>query len=53
MELITLPPEVTSALIYWGPGAESLIEASDAWQRLGADLEDSVRAYASGVVFSD
>jgi len=42
-----LPPEVTSALIHSGPGAESLIEASDAWLRLGADLEDSARSYAS------
>jgi len=46
MEFITLPPEFTSALIHSGPGAGSLIEASDAWQRLGTDLEDSIRAYA-------
>ncbi len=46
MEFITLPPEFTSALIHSGPGAGSLIEASDAWQRLGTDLEFSVGAYA-------
>jgi PPE-repeat protein len=40
MEFTTLPPEVTSALIHAGPGAESLIEASTAWQRLGTSLED-------------
>ncbi len=41
MEFITLPPEVTSALIHSGPGAESLIEASGAWQRLATNLEES------------
>jgi PPE-repeat protein len=41
MEFTALPPEVTSALIHSGPGAESLIEASGAWQRLGASLEES------------
>ena len=45
MEFITLPPEVTSALIHSGPGAESLIAASYAWQRLGSDLEETARAY--------
>ncbi|OBA78196.1 hypothetical protein A9W99_25120 [Mycobacterium sp. 1164966.3] len=44
MEFTSLPPEVTSALIHSGPGAESLIEASGAWQRLGADLEDAARS---------
>jgi PPE-repeat protein len=42
-----LPPEVTSALIHTGPGAESLIEASEAWQQLGTDLEDSAETYAA------
>jgi len=41
MEFTTLPPEVISALIHAGPGAQSLIEASDAWQRLGTNLEES------------
>jgi PPE-repeat protein len=41
MEFTALPPEVTSALIHSGPGADSLIEASGAWQRLGASLEES------------
>jgi PPE-repeat protein len=47
MDFISLPPEVTSALIHSGPGAESLIEASDAWQQLGAGLEDTAPIYAS------
>ena len=41
MEFTALPPEVTSALIHSGPGAESLIEASNAWQRLGTSVEES------------
>ncbi|MDT5351354.1 MAG: hypothetical protein QOH91_4641 [Mycobacterium sp.] len=49
MEFITLPPEITSALIHLGPGAESLIDASNAWQRLGLGLEESVPIYASAV----
>ncbi|BBZ37769.1 PPE family protein [Mycobacterium conspicuum] len=41
MEFTALPPEVTSALIHAGPGPESLVEASVAWQRLGTSLEES------------
>jgi PPE-repeat protein len=49
MDFVTLPPEVTSALIHSGPGPGSLIEASGAWQRLGSGLEESVPTYASVV----
>jgi PPE-repeat protein len=49
MEFITLPPEVTSALIHSGPGAESLIAASAAWQQLGTTLEDSAESYGSAL----
>lgn len=41
MDFSALPPEVISARIHAGPGAESLIEASGAWQRLGTSLEES------------
>jgi PPE-repeat protein len=51
MEFSTLPPEITSALIHSGPGAESLIEASGAWQRLGTNLDDSAGIY-TGVLSS-
>lgn len=47
MEFTALPPEVTSALIHAGPGAESLIEASGAWRRLGTDLEETAGAYTA------
>ncbi len=47
MEFTTLPPEITSALIHSGPGAESLIAASAAWQQLGTTLEDSAESYAN------
>ena len=41
MDFSAFPPEVISARIHAGPGAGSLIEASGAWQRLGASLEES------------
>ncbi len=47
MEFTALPPEVTSALIHSGPGADSLIEASGAWQRLGTSLEESAATNAA------
>lgn len=49
MDFVAMPPEVTSALIHSGPGAGSLLDASVAWQRLGAELENSVSEYASMV----
>jgi PPE-repeat protein len=47
MEFITMPPEITSALIHSGPGAESLVGASEAWQQLGIVLEDQAENYAA------
>jgi PPE-repeat protein len=47
MEFTTLPPEVISALIHSGPGAESLANASAAWQQLSASLEDAADNYAA------
>lgn len=45
MDFTTLPPEITSALIHSGPGAESLVAASGAWQQLGTSLEDAAESY--------
>jgi PPE-repeat protein len=44
-----IPPEVISALIHAGPGSASMLEAADAWQRLGADLQSTAGSYASVV----
>ncbi|WP_156685772.1 PPE family protein [Mycobacterium sp. Marseille-P9652] len=49
MDLSALPPEITSTLIYSGPGASSLLEASAAWDALGAELESTVAVYAATV----
>src|SRR5277367_121361 len=53
MEFTTLPPEVISALIHSGPGAESLANAAAAWQQLGANLEDAADNYASSLSSMD
>lgn len=47
MDFGILPPEITSALIHSGPGAGSWIEASDVWQQLGFELEESLPGYSS------
>lgn len=49
MEFTTLPPEVISALIHSGPGAESLTNAAAAWQQLSARLEDAAENYSASV----
>src|ERR1700739_4244711 len=49
MEFTTLPPEVTSALIHSGPGAESFLAASRAWQQLGTNLEDAAENYLAAL----
>ncbi|MGA8332976.1 MAG: PPE family protein, partial [Mycobacterium sp.] len=45
MQFMTMPPEISSALIHSGPGAESLLAAAAAWQQLGITLEDSAESY--------
>jgi PPE-repeat protein len=45
MEFTTVPPEITSALVHSGPGAESLMAAAAAWRQLGITLEDSAESY--------
>lgn len=47
MEFMALPPEITSALIHSGPGAESLFQASGAWQQLSTNLEESAENYGA------
>lgn len=53
MEFTTLPPELISALIHSGPGAESLANAATAWQQLSANLEDAADNYAASLSSMD
>src|ERR1700740_205559 len=41
------PPEVISAKIYSGPGAESLLTAATAWEGLAGELQSTASNYQS------
>ncbi|QNI07055.1 PPE family protein [Mycobacterium kubicae] len=41
----TLPPEVTSAMMYSGPGASSFVAAASAWNGLAAELTSTAQGY--------
>ncbi|MBX9638251.1 MAG: PPE family protein, partial [Mycobacteriaceae bacterium] len=42
-----LPPEINSALMFAGPGAEPLLAAAAAWDGLAADLLSAAASFAS------
>ncbi|QLL05118.1 PPE family protein [Mycobacterium vicinigordonae] len=44
-DLSLLPPEVSSALMYSGPGASSFVAAASAWNALAAELTSTARGY--------
>jgi PPE-repeat protein len=44
-DLGTLPPEISSALIYAGPGSSSLTTAASAWNGLAAELNAAALGY--------
>jgi PPE-repeat protein len=49
-DLGALPPEVSSALIYSGPGASSLMSAASAWNSVAAELASTAQGLDKVVV---
>lgn len=45
MDYLSLPPEVTSTMIYSGPGSEPLVVAASAWSALAAELKSAAAEY--------
>ena len=50
MDLGALPPEVSSALIYSGPGSSSLTAAASAWNAVAAELANTAQGMDKVVV---
>ena len=46
MDLGALPPEISSALMYAGPGSGPMVAAASAWNGLAAELNSAAGAYS-------
>ncbi|QUR69742.1 PPE domain-containing protein [Mycobacterium spongiae] len=49
MDFGALPPEVTSGMMYAGPGSASMVAAASAWSALAAELGSAAQGYANVV----
>ena len=47
MNFLVLPPEINSALMFGGPGSESMLTAATAWERIAAELSSAANAFGS------
>lgn len=47
MDFGALPPEITSAKMYAGPGAESMLAAAAAWDGIATELQAAAASYGS------
>ncbi|MDT7733002.1 MAG: hypothetical protein QOE12_176 [Mycobacterium sp.] len=47
MDFGGLPPEIISALIYAGPGSESMLVSASAWNGLAAELRSTASSYGA------
>ncbi len=47
MSFSVLPPEVNSARMFAGPGADPLLAAAEAWDGIGAELNSAARTFSS------
>ncbi|QLL05134.1 PPE family protein [Mycobacterium vicinigordonae] len=47
MSFAARPPEITSGLMYMGPGAGPMIAAATAWDALAAELGDTAASYSA------
>jgi PPE-repeat protein len=49
MDFGAIPPEITSLLMYTGPGSAPLVAAASAWNGLAAELASAATAYEAAV----
>ncbi|OSC39688.1 PPE family protein [Mycobacterium decipiens] len=47
LDFATLPPEINSGRMYFGPGSASILAAASAWNELAAELHATALSYGS------